>query len=284
MTPFSLALLLTLPISIAWLPPSSSLVSIGSQNHGHSQLRRYALKQWKRRAVTTTRYSSSSSSSSGAGEEIGAPTPSSSSSPPLDLSKEDNGMNELSNSVIEAAKLAFGEVDFETDLDDATRKVYEDAIAAEFDRNVKDLEAVGEELKGESEESLRILTKAAEKNLADAEAASATINEYEQRVRRMTDRVKQETDNVAREVETLKALRDEIKNDPLLRLSNFREQGIPKQASLAGALLLFIRGGADGLSYLGTLAMGGDGGASYAQSAVLQVGLSLAALAFYLFF
>lgn len=58
---------------------------------------------------------------------------------------------------------------------------------------------------------------------------------------------------------------------------------LPKQASLAAALLLFIRGGADGLSAAGALVTG-SGAGDFAQSAVLQVGLSIAALVFYLFF
>ena len=125
----------------------------------------------------------------------------------------------------EAARKAFGDMKFETELDDETRKQYEEAIAAEFDRNVKELESVGDELRGESQQSLDNLKRAAEANMKEAEASAAQIEAYGKRVETMTERVKAETSNVAREVETLQALRDEMKNDPLLRLGNFREQG-----------------------------------------------------------
>ena len=75
--------------------------------------------------------------------------------------------------MIEAAKKAFGDMDFETELDEETKQLYEDAIAAEFDRSVKDLVAVGDELKGESKESMETLRKAAQANLAEAEASAA---------------------------------------------------------------------------------------------------------------
>ena len=53
--------------------------------------------------------------------------------------------------------------------------------------------------------------------------------------------------------------------------------------ALAAAVLLFIRGGADGLSAATAVVTAPSAVGGYAQSGVLQVGASLAALAYYLF-
>jgi hypothetical protein len=256
-----------LPSTHAWAPSSNTLIE--SRRGGF-----LILDGRRRRTLAVVRASGSNEEGKEEEDEAaGAGAGSSSSS--LDLG--------AASSVIEAAKKAFGDMDFETELDEETKQLYEDAIAAEFDRSVKDLVAVGDELKGESKESMETLRKAAQANLAEAEASAAQIEQYGDRVKTMTARVKMETDNVAREVETLKALREEIRTDPLLRLSNFREQGVVKQAALAAAVLLFIRGGADGLSAATAVVTAPSAVGGYAQSGLLQVGASLAALAYYLF-
>ena len=64
----------------------------------------------------------------------------------------------------------------------------------------------------------------------------------------LVERVKAESANVEREVTNLRALQAQIESDPLLKLSNFRKAPLPKKALLVGALLFFVRGGADGMS------------------------------------
>ena len=98
------------------------------------------------------------------------------------------------------------------------------------------------------------------------------------KVELMMGRVEKERANVEKEVETLKGLQQQIDTDPLLKLSNFSNQPLPKQALLAASILSFIRGGGDALSVVTS----GDPGA-YAGSAVGQLGFALAAVSVYLF-
>jgi hypothetical protein len=133
-------------------------------------------------------------------------------------------------------------------------------------------------------------------------------------------RVKAEAVSVEREVSTLRALQTQMASDPVLRVSNFRNQPLPKKALLVAALLFFVRGGADGISAVGdpgmhietacgvvrthfnwhvsvsrctslpfllaslalTFSLSHAAGV-YGESALAQLGVSVAALAAYLF-
>ena len=79
-------------------------------------------------------------------------------------------------------------------------------------------------------------------------ASSSFDSSY--KVSGLVDCVKKESENVEREAASLRALQNQIKTDPLMSVSNFRDQPLPKKAALVAALLFFVRGGADGLSAL----------------------------------
>ena len=113
---------------------------------------------------------------------------------------------------------------------------------------------------------------------AEIKATMDQVGAYEKKVEMMVGRVQKETSNVEREVENLKNLQRTIDKDPLLRLSNFSNQPLPKQALLAASLLSFIRGGGDALS----IVTSGDPG-TYALPAAAQLGFALVAISAYLF-
>jgi len=162
----------------------------------------------------------------------------------------DNSDNTMFDSIATIASKAFAGVEFDASLDDATRIEYEAEIAAEFDRTMREMEAMGEELKGENDEMLKALAEVAAKRRLEIEKEAVPIEEYERKVKTLTDRVKLASGNVEKEVETLKALQVELQTDPILRLSNYREQPLARKVFLAASLLFFLRGSFDGLTGL----------------------------------
>jgi hypothetical protein len=79
-----------------------------------------------------------------------------------------------------------------------------------------------------------------------------SIEVYSKQVKSLTDRVKLASSAVEYEAENIRALQRKLKQDPFLRLSNFRDQSILLKASLTLSLLFFVRGGADVMTAIAT--------------------------------
>lgn len=88
------------------------------------------------------------------------------------------------------------------------------------------------------------------------------------------DKVSKETAEVERAVADLQKAKDEMDNDPLMKLVSGDKA---KQAAVVGAILFTAR------SLSETIALVGGGGASHATAALIQGAIALACV-FYLFF
>jgi hypothetical protein len=200
------------------------------------------------------------------------------------------------------ASEVYSDIEFDANLDEETRKEYETLVSAAFDKTVREMQAMGDDLKGESDEDLKALAKMVETKRKLVEEQAESVDLYGKKVSILTERVKRAAGKVEEEVEIMKGLQQQIQNDPLLRLSNYREQPLSRQVFLVGAFLFFIRGSTDGLTTLLSVGTSGkldcfDGrdqieliifavpwktGAT-AGSAVTQIGVSIALLCVYLF-
>ena len=138
------------------------------------------------------------------------------------------------------------------DIDEETSREYNAAISAEFDRTMQAMSDIGEELKRSNDEEYEELkAKSLKEKIKMFEEQQAEVVAYEDTVSALAERVRAESANVEREVATLSKFQDQLQNDPLLRLSNLREQPIHRQALLASSVLFFVRGGADAISAVG---------------------------------
>ena len=152
-------------------------------------------------------------------------------------------------------------------------------MGAKFQEKIDEMQAAAQELKDAPVESSDADAQAAMRKREDQlQATASEFDAYESKVQSMMDRVRAETANVEREVETLQSLQKSIEDDPIIRLSNFGTQPLPKQALFAASLLAFVRGGGDALSVVTS----GDPG-TYALPAVAQLGFALAAIWAYAF-